>query len=155
MTRSSPALRDVLVAAIGAGVVAGITVAAYAALVQLLAGEPLSSTYVYFAAALGGPSLGASPGAVAIGVLVLFGATIPWAFGYLHAAQRQPQLLTHPVISGIFFGLVAWLVMQVVLAATGRFTPWTVYSVYRDLIGCMFCFGAPLAYTAARLWPTR
>jgi hypothetical protein len=151
MTRSSLALRDVLVAAVGAGVVSGVTVAAYAALVQLLAGEPLSSTYTYLASELGGPSLGQGPGAVPIGVLVLFGAAIPWAFGYLHAARRQPQLLTHPVISGIFFGLVVWLVMQLVLVVTGRFTPWSVYSVYRDLIGCMFCFGPPLAYTAARL----
>ncbi|HEV8020352.1 MAG TPA: hypothetical protein VGP41_03750 [Candidatus Lustribacter sp.] len=151
MTRSSPAMRDVLVAAVGAGVVSGVTVAAYAALVQLLAGEPLGTTYIYLASELGGPSLGAGPGAVWIGVLVLFGATIPWAFGYIHAAQRQPQLFTHPIISGIFFGLVVWLIMQLVLVVTGRFVPWSVYSVYRDLIGCMFCFGPPLAYTAARL----
>lgn len=152
MTRSSFGVRDVVVAAVGAGIVSGVTVAAYAALVELLAGEPLSTFYTYLAAELGGPALAAGPGAVAIGVLVLFGATIPWAFGYLHAAQRQPQLLTHPVISGIFFGLVVWLVMQLVFVVTGRFTPWSVYSVYRDLIGCMFCFGPPLAYTAARLW---
>ena len=36
---------------------------------------------------------------------MLFAASIAWAYGYVTAAQRQGQLLTRPLISGIGLGV--------------------------------------------------
>ena len=87
MTRSSPALQHWLVAAIGAGLVSGVTLAAFAAFAETRAGLPVSATYAFLAASVGGSTLADGPAAVPIGVLVLFGGTLLWAFGYLYAAQ--------------------------------------------------------------------
>jgi hypothetical protein len=105
-------------------------------LASLIAGQP--------AVAAGGSWV------VPLGVGGLFAGSIAWAFGYLYAAQRQPQLLTRPLISGIGFGLIVWFVNQLVLVTLDRWAP-TFYGLDRDLIAFVIFFGVPLAFTAARL----
>ena len=151
MTRSSLASRDWLVAGVGAGLVSGVTLAAFAAFAELRTGQPVSATYTFLASAVGGASLGEGPSAVALGVLVLFAGTILWAFGYIHAARKQPQLLTRPLVSGAGFGVVVWFVTQVVLVGVGRYTPPTTYTFDRDMVAFLLFFGIPLAFVAARL----
>jgi len=155
MTRSTFAQRDVVVAGLGAGIAGALALAAYAALVQTWAGEPLDAFYVYLAGIAGGPGVAQSSAAIPVGAATLLVATIPWAFGYVHLARQQAQLVTRPVISGICFGALVYLCMQIFLAFVQRFTPLTTYAVYRDLIGCMFLFGPALAWTAAHLLRTR
>jgi hypothetical protein len=154
MTRSL-ARRDWLVAGIAAGLVAGVTLAAFAAFAEARAGLPPSATYVFLAACVGGPALAESAAGVPAGVLVLFAGTIFWAFGYVYAAQRQSQLLTRPLISGAGFGVIVWFVMQAVLVGAGRFTPPNIYTFDRDMVAFLVFFGVPLAFTAARLMRPR
>jgi hypothetical protein len=150
MTRS-PAGSRLLVAGLGAGIVSGITLAAFAAFAEIRAGRPPSATYSFLAACVGGSAFGDSVAAVPVGVLVLFAGTILWAFGYLFAAQKQPQLLNRPLISGAGFGLIVWFVMQAVLVGAGRFTAPNIYSFDRDMVAFLVFFGIPLAFTASRL----
>ncbi len=148
-------LRDWLVAGIGAGLVSGVTLAAFAAFAQTRAGQPVSATYTFLASAVGGSAVGDGPSAVPLGVLVLFAGTILWAFGYVYGAQRQPQLVTRPLISGAGFGVIVWFVMQAVLVGAGHFTAPTIYSFDRDMVAFLLFFGIPLAFVASRLLRAR
>jgi hypothetical protein len=143
--------RDWLVAGAGAGIVSGITLAAFAAFAELRAGLPVTNTYAFLTAAVGGSTLAGGPWVVPLGVAVLFAGTILWAFGYIYAAQRQPQLLTRPLISGAGFGVIVWFVMQAVLVGAGHFSAPTIYTFDRDMVAFLVFFGIPLAFTASRL----
>jgi hypothetical protein len=138
-------------AALGAGIVSGITLVAFAAFAEMRAGQPLTATYSFLASAAGGSALGASSAGVPAGVALLFAGTILWAFGYVYAAQKQTQLLTRPLISGAGFGILVWFVMQAVLVGAGHFTAPNIYSFDRDMVGFILFFGIPLAVTASRL----
>ena len=139
------------IAALVAGVVSGLTLAAFAAFAVGRAGLPATATYTFLASAVGGATFGYGAAAVPVGVLVLFAGTILWAFGYLYAARKQTQLLTRPLISGTGFGIIVWFVMQAVLVGAGRFTPPTIYTFDRDMVAFIVFFGMPLAFTASRL----
>ena len=154
MIRSSPDRRDWLLAGAAAGLVSGITLAAFAAFAEVRAGQPVSATYTFLASAVGGPVFGEGASAVPVGVLVLFAGTILWAFGYVYGALRQPQLLTRPLISGAGFGVIVWFVMQVMLVGAGHFTAPTIYTFDRDMVAFLLFFGIPLAFTASKLLRT-
>ena len=155
MIRSSPAGRDWLLAGAVAGIVSGITLAAFAAFADFRAGLPWPATYAFLASAVGGSSFGDGTALVPVGVLVLFAGTILWAFGYVYAARKQPQLLTRPMISGAGFGVIVWFVMQAVLVGAGHFTAPTIYTFDRDMVGFILFFGIPLAFTASRVLRAR
>ena len=139
------------VAAVGAGVVSAVTLAAFAAFAETRAGLPVTTTYTFLASAVGGDAFGAGAAAVPAGALVLVAGTILWAFGYLWAARKQSQLLTRPLISGTGFGVIVWFVMQAVLVGAGHFTAPTIYTFDRDMVAFVLFFGIPLAVTASRL----
>jgi hypothetical protein len=139
------------VAALGAGVVSGVTLAAFAAFAELRAGLPASATYTFLASAVGGPVFGDGPAAIPVGVAVLFAGTILWAFGYVFAARKQTQLFVRPLISGTAFGIIVWFVMQAMLVGAGHFTAPTIYTFDRDMVAFIVFFGIPLAFTASRL----
>lgn len=155
MTRSSPTGRRWLVAGLGAGLVSGVTAAAFAAFAAVRAGLPATTPFAFVASAVGGSALGESPSAAAAGVLFVFIITVLWAFGYVYAAKQQPQLLTRPLLSGTGFGVIVWFVTQAMLVGAGRYTAPTIYSFDRDMVAFIVFFGIPLAVVAARLLRAR
>lgn len=144
-------LRDWLVAGLGAGLVSGVTVSAFGAFAATRAGLPPTAPFAFIASAAGGTTFGESTAAVPVGLLLLFVATIAWAFGYLYGAQKQSQLLTRPILSGVGFGVIVWLFTQAMLVGAGRFTNPTIYTFDRDMVAFIVFFGVPLAFVASRL----
>lgn len=145
--------RDELVAGFAAGIVAAVTLDAFRLLVPWPGVTLLSPAQLYeFNASVlvGDVAVGAS-WALALGVLLHLAVSIGWALGYIWLAPRQPQLLTRPVISGIGYGLVVWLVMLILLIPAGKFAVPTVGSLDRDIIAHVFFFGIPLALVVSRL----
>jgi len=147
--------RDWIVAGFGAGIASGITLALFSAFAQRKGGNAISGTYRFLADAVAGPQSAGASWAVPLGVLVLFACTTLWAFGYLYAAQKQPQLLARPLISGVGFGVIVWFVMQALLIPIGRFAQPTIYTFDRDIVAFTIFFGVPLAFVAARLTRAR
>lgn len=144
-----------IVAAVVAGLVSAVTLAAFAAFAEALSGASPSVTYRALAVDVGGPSFATLPAAVPVGALVLVACALGWAFGYVYAARRQTQLLTRPYVSGAVFGIVVWFVMQLVLITAARWSVPTVHDFSRDILACTLFFGMPLAFTAARLQRAR
>jgi len=147
--------RDWLVAGFVAGLTAAGTLAAFAAVSQYTAGYPVEGTYTFLAGKLAGPAADGAAWAVPAGIAVLILASIGWAFAYLATAQQQPQLFTRPWISGIAFGLVVWLVMQLILVPFGEFRPQSIFDEDRNVFALMLFFGVPIALVSARLTRTR
>ena len=147
--------RDRLIAGFAAGIVAAVTLAAFAAFSQWTAGYPIEGTYTFLAGKLAGPAAAGAPWAVSSGIAVLVVGSIAWAFAYVYAGQRQPQLFRRPWISGIAFGVVVWLIMQLVLVPFGEFHPQSIFDEDRNVFGLMLFFGVPLALVAARLTRAR
>ena len=147
--------RDWITAGTAAGIASGLALALFSAFAQRRAGNAISGTYRFLADAVAGPQAASAPWAVPAGIAVLFACTILWAFGYLYAAQRQPQLLARPIISGLGFGIIVWFVMQALLVPIGRFQRPNIYTFDRDIVAFTLFFGIPLALVAARLTRAR
>ena len=107
--------------------------------------------YQHVAAALIGPSANLNPAFVPLGILLHFAVSIFWALGYVYLARTQPQLLGRPIVSGIGFGIVVYLVMQIVLVGANLFTPPTPPEILRGLIAHCVFFGMVVAFVVTRL----
>lgn len=147
--------RDRLVAGIGAGLVSGVLVSAFAAFAAARSGLPPSTPFSFIAGAVGGPTFGDGPEAAPVGVVCLLIAAILWAFGYLYGASKQSQLLTRPILSGVGFGVIVWLFTQAMLVGAGKFTAPNIYTFDRDMVAYIVFFGVPLAFTASKLMRAR
>jgi hypothetical protein len=152
---TSLARRDTIVAACAAGLAGAITLDAFRLLVHWPNAPYLDpvARYTFNASVLVGNAAVGAPWAVPLGMLLQVIVSITWAFGYLSLAQRQPQVLRRPVISGVGFGLVVWFVMLLLLLSAGKFDTPSFSSLDRDIIAHTVFFGLPLALVAARLTP--
>lgn len=56
-----------------------------------------------------------------LGLGMHFAVSIAWASGYAYLAQSKAALNAHPVISGLVFGVLVYVVMQIVLVGDNNF----------------------------------
>ena len=89
--------------------------------------------------------------AVAMALLVHLAASAGWGVGYVSASRSSPQLLTRPWLSGAAFGLIVYIVMQVMLLTAGLYHRPNFDVLLIQLAAYIVWFGIPLAVTAARI----
>ena len=92
-----------------------------------------------------------SPSYAWIGAIVHFGSCIAWGVAYAYISQQRPQLIEHPFISGILYGLIVWIGTQLVLVAVGLFQAPNPAEVQTELFAYCLFFGIPLGLTVAKL----
>lgn len=73
--------------------------------------------------------------------------SIAWGIGYVYMTQTQRNAVANPVVSGLIFGLVVWVVMQMVLASVQMLTV-TGPNVGIGILGHTVFFGLPVALAA-------
>ena len=80
------------------------------------------------------------------GFIALYAAVcLAWGIGYAYLAHTRAQLNTLPIVSGLVYGLVAYVVMQLVLYSVAAERVATALEVaYGGLASCLF-FGLPAA----------
>ena len=80
------------------------------------------------------------------GFIALYAAVcVAWGIGYAYLAQTRAQLNTLPVLSGVVYGIVAYVVMQLVLYSVAAERVASVLEVaYGGFASCLF-FGLPVA----------
>jgi hypothetical protein len=99
---------------------------------------------------------GSSPtptvGWAAIGLAVHFTIMACMAAAYMLAASRIPALLRHPILAGIGYGLLLWLVMYWVVLPLrfGMPPPNAVWAVANQLFSHCILTGIPIALVARR-----
>lgn len=108
---------------------------------------PLVAGYV---AATLPPGAGSATVAAVLTLAGHVAVSIGWAAGYIWAGDSSPQLLTRPVLSGAVFGLIVYIVMQVMLLTAGLYHRPTFDVLVIQLVAHAAWFGIPVAATLAR-----
>lgn len=83
---------------------------------------------------------------VSNGLIALYAAIcLAWGIGYAYLAQTRAQLNTLPVLSGMVYGVVVYVVMQLVLYSVAAERMASALEVaYGGFATCLF-FGLPIA----------
>jgi len=93
-----------------------------------------------------------------LGLALHFVMSFLWAGAFVALARRIPALALRPVISGIAFGVVVFLVMRLVVLPLSAF-PFPVtfkpLSATLDLLSHTLLFGIPIAWAARRALVSR
>jgi hypothetical protein len=143
--------------------IAGAIIAGSAGSVTLLAclaalarvGEPASGStlagiFQFDASALVGKAAYTSDAFVALGAGLHLLVALGWAVGYGWAAERQPQLLSRPLISGTVFGFIVYFAMQFMLFAANVYHNPSLPEFEAGLIAHAAFYGIPVALISAR-----
>jgi len=150
MLESAARLQSQIMTGVIAGLAGGVLIDAYAfAAIYVMTGTlDVAREYQITASGLLGPSALASLGAVWIGVAVHFGLSIVWGLGYVYVAAQRPQLVERPVISGLVYGVVVYLLVLVFnLAANVTNSP-EMSTLGNALVAHTLFFGIPIALIA-------
>jgi hypothetical protein len=143
------ALRGQLVAGLVAGITGGITIDAFLFGVQIASGgspaQVVTGTWIFVAAVLLGPAAIFNPAAPLIGAALHFCVAIFWALGYVYLVRAQPQLLARPWISGVAFGLVVYVFMQIILITAGQYHRPAPAVLGEALLAHLVFYGIPVA----------
>jgi hypothetical protein len=86
----------------------------------------------------------------AIGLAVHFAIMACMAGAYMLAASQVPALLRHPIVAGVTYGLLLWLVMYwaVLPLRFGMPLPNTLWAVANQLFSHCILTGIPIALVA-------
>ena len=109
----------------------------------------------FVASGLVGPAAFAGgAGTAALGLAAHYGIAILFAGLLYWLSPRLPVLLRHPVLAGVGYGLIVWLIMNLVVLPNSRVVTRPLEPV-PSAIGLailMLCIGLPIAIRAARYY---
>jgi hypothetical protein len=94
----------------------------------------------------------------ALGAFLHFFIAFSWAVIYYLASRKITFLTDSPVIAGLLYGELVWLVMNLVvlpLSAIHRWPTWNKASIITGPIGHLFLVGLPIALAVRRWAPLR
>jgi hypothetical protein len=99
-----------------------------------------------------GSAPSATAGWAAVGLAVHFAIMACMAAAYMVAASRTPALLRHPILAGLAYGLLLWIVMSwlVLPQRFGMPVPSTLWAVANQLFSHCIMTGIPIALVARR-----
>ncbi len=100
-----------------------------------------------------GDAVTATPGWALVGLLVHFGIMACMAAAYMLVAPRFPALLRHPILAGIAYGVLLWLIMYWIvrpLRWPEMPLPHTLWGIANALFSHCILVGIPIALVAAR-----
>ncbi|MBV8638162.1 MAG: hypothetical protein JO322_08745 [Candidatus Eremiobacteraeota bacterium] len=139
--------------AFAAGIVAGVLIQAYLILTQIVPahGSILGAWQWIASAAIGDEAL-RNPAYAWLGLLIHFIISIAWAGGYAYLAQERPFMNRRWYISGIVYGLIVYIFMDILLLGARKFIPPTTpLQLLNVLIAHCVFFGLPLAFVVSRM----
>ena len=71
--------------------------------------------------------------------------SIAWGIGYAYLSETQPAVNVRPIVSGILFGIVVYVVMQLALATVGLLKITSAAQVPLGVCARTIFFGLPIA----------
>jgi hypothetical protein len=153
VTQSTTPANSILITGLIAGIVGGVLIDAYFIGVSFAASHSANvATYYQSVAAIAVGKLAlVDPNSAWLGVVIHFALSIAWGIGYVYAALQTPPIAARPVVSGIAFGFIVYLTMQIVAVATNTFRPPDTALLVNGLIAYTAFFGLPIALITYRL----
>jgi hypothetical protein len=143
----------IVIQALAAGIVGGALFDVYLWLTPLATAHPgILGIWTSIASTVGGKTMIANPNAPWIGLGVHAATSIVWAGAYAYVAAQQDFVRRRWYISGPVYGLVVYLVMQLVLLVSGNFEyPHSPNDFVSALIAHAAFFGLPVAFVVSAL----
>jgi hypothetical protein len=140
--------------ALPAGLIAAAIFDLYVWLTTVLpAGGSLPSLWQQIAAAAVGKAVAfSSPAYAWLGVVIQALVGIGWAAGYASLAARRPVFNARWIAAGLVYGIVVYIVMELILLAGNAFTPPPTPNAFLNaVVAHSVFFGLPIAYLVKRL----
>jgi uncharacterized membrane protein YagU involved in acid resistance len=152
VTQFSAPVNSVLITGIIAGIAGGVLIDTYLIGISFatLHSANVATYYQSVAAIAVGKVALADPNSAWLGAVIHFALSIAWGIGYVYAALQTPAIAARPVISGVAFGFVVYLTMQIVAVATNTFRPPDTALLVNGLVAYMMFFGLPIALITYR-----
>ncbi len=144
---------DVVRTGLVAGLVGAILIDAYLLIVVVgvAPATSVSAFYQYVASAAIGPSAYARPVGVPLGVTVHLLVSLAWGVGYAYVAARTATIRRRPLLSGVVFGIVVMIAMQIVEVAANVYHAPDSFTLGNAFVAHVAFFGVPIAYLVDRL----
>ncbi|MHB8140036.1 MAG: hypothetical protein ACYDHD_02060 [Vulcanimicrobiaceae bacterium] len=149
MTQPSVSARPtgVVGPAVAAGILAGILIDAFIISIKM---APFPGVYQFIASGLVGKVAFSSSAYIWLGLLLHFVISVVWALLYVFIA-RALGVLRSWIWSGIVFGIVVLIGMQIVVVARGLAPLPELAGLGELLIAHVIFFGLPIAFYLRRL----
>jgi uncharacterized membrane protein YagU involved in acid resistance len=137
----------ILTRGVVAGIVGGILMDLFIYLTSVLPQHgSMIAVWQFIASTAIGKGAFSSTSFAWFGLLMHFIVSIAWATGYAYLAQTRAALSAHPAISGVVFGIVVYVVMQIVLVGDNNFKMPSPAGFVLSLVAHAVFFGLPVAY---------
>lgn len=137
-------LRPILIATLVAGTLDILSAFVFAG----IAGMTPMGVLQFVASGPFGDARTATPGWAAVGLAVHFAIMACMVAAYMIVAPRFPALLRHPVVAGIAYGFLLWIIMYWIVRPL-RFPeiplPSTAYGIANQLFSHCILVGIPIA----------
>jgi hypothetical protein len=105
--------------------------------------------FAFIASGAIGKSAYAESGSGWLGLAIHVAVSLAWGLGYANAAARAPQLNARPITSGIVFGIVVMIAMQLVEVAANIYTLPNTFVLVNEFVAHTLFFGIPIAWIVA------
>lgn len=134
-----------------AGIIGGILIDAFLYVATIMPQHlPITVMWQFVASAAIGKGAFANPNSVWLGLLMHFVISIAWGCAFSYVAQTRAQIPAHPYLSGIVFGVIVMVIMDIVTMAANVMQPITVMSLVMGLIAHCVFFGLPVSLYISR-----
>lgn len=129
-----------------AGIVGGIFIDAFLYVATLSPQHASILTLWQFVASTAFGKIAFSSTAYAgLGAVMHFAVASGWGIGYSYISEKQSAVNTRPIISGLLFGVVVYVVMQMALASVGLLRITSGMQIVNGIIAHTIFFGIPVA----------
>ena len=103
---------------------------------------------------LGMPAIRGGAGMVALGIAIHYAIALTWTALYFVAARQWRVLVRRPVVCGLLYGALVYLVMNFAVLPLTRVPhargPMSMASLVSGVLALLFCIGLTVALLTAR-----
>jgi hypothetical protein len=143
--------RAIVVRGLIAGVIGGILIDAFLYVAQVMpAHGTILGLWQFVASTALGPSAFTNPSTAWIGLFMHACTSIAWGIAFSYVAHTRPGVAEHPYISGVVYGIVVMIIMQIVLMVAKSWPTPTVQNTLIGLIAHGIFFGLPVSLYVSR-----
>ena len=147
--------RTIIVRGIIAGLIGAVLIDAFLYAVMLMPNHaPITTLWQFVASTLLGKAAFADINTAWLGLFMHLAVSIGWAVAFSYAAHTRPNVPAHPYISGLVYGVIVMILMQIVELAANIPANFTVPGLLTGLIAHTIFYGLPVSLTIARAMRT-
>jgi hypothetical protein len=135
-----------------AGLLGGVLIDGYLLITVVAVAHrtTVAGFYQFVASSAIGRAAYGEPNAVLLGIALHASVSLAWGLGFAYVASRTPQIVARPLTSGIVYGIVVMLAMQLVEVAANVYTLPDTFALVNSLVAHTIFFGIPIAYVVTR-----